>query len=60
MRVLFLDFLNMLGLDLTKQERNGLFLAERLVKLDPIAVEILKLVDGERSVRIIASELSKI
>ncbi len=32
---------------------------ERLVKLDPIAVEILKLVDGERSVRIIASELSK-
>ncbi len=32
---------------------------ERLVKLDPIAVEILQLVDGERAVRIIASELSQ-
>ena len=32
---------------------------ERLVKLDPIAVEILQLVDGERAVKIIASELSK-
>ncbi len=32
---------------------------ERLVKLDPVAVEILQLVDGEREVRIIASELSK-
>ena len=32
---------------------------ERLVKLDPIAVEILQLVDGEKTVKIIASELSK-
>ena len=32
---------------------------ERLVKLDDIAVEILKLVDGEKSVRIISKELSK-
>ena len=32
---------------------------ERLVNLDPIAVEILQLVDGERTVKIIASELSK-
>ena len=32
---------------------------ERLVNLDPIAVEILQLVDGERAVKIIASELSK-
>jgi len=32
---------------------------ERLVKLDAIAVEILKLVDGEKSVRIISKELSK-
>ena len=32
---------------------------ERLVKLDPIAVEILQLVDGEREVKIIASLLSK-
>ena len=32
---------------------------ERLVKLDPIAVEILQLVDGERAVKSIASELSK-
>ena len=31
---------------------------ERLVKLDPIAVEILQLVDGERSVKNIAIELS--
>ena len=32
---------------------------ERLVKLDTIAVEILQLVDGEKTVKIIASELSK-
>ena len=32
---------------------------ERLVKLDPIAVEILQLVDGEREVKMIASLLSK-
>ena len=32
---------------------------ERLVKLDPIAVEILQLVDGEKTVKIISSELSK-
>ncbi|PPR42730.1 MAG: Coenzyme PQQ synthesis protein D, partial [Alphaproteobacteria bacterium MarineAlpha8_Bin1] len=32
---------------------------ERLVKLDDIAVEILKLVDGEKSVRVISKELSK-
>ena len=32
---------------------------ERLVNLDQIAVEILHLVDGERSVKNIASELSK-
>ena len=32
---------------------------ERLVKLDDVAVEILKLVDGEKSVRIISKELSK-
>ena len=32
---------------------------ERLVKLDPIAVEILQLVDGERSVKNITTELSK-
>ena len=32
---------------------------ERLVKLDPIAVEILQLVDGESSVKNIAIELSK-
>tara|TARA_B100000683_G_scaffold146047_1_gene141575 strand:+ start:432 stop:725 length:294 start_codon:yes stop_codon:yes gene_type:complete len=32
---------------------------ERLVKLDPIAVEILQLVDGERQVKNIASQLSK-
>ena len=32
---------------------------ERLVKMDPIAVEILQLVDGEKTVKIIASELSK-
>lgn len=32
---------------------------ERLVKLDPIAVEILQLVDGERKVKDIASQLSK-
>ena len=32
---------------------------ERLVKLDPIAVEILPLVDGERSVKNITTELSK-
>ena len=32
---------------------------ERLVKLDQIAVEILKLVDGENSVRIISKQLSK-
>ena len=32
---------------------------ERLVKLDPIAVEILQLVNGERAVRTIANELSK-
>ena len=32
---------------------------ERLVKLDPIAVEILQLVDGERAVKNIAIELSK-
>ena len=32
---------------------------ERLVKLDPIAVEILQLVDGKRTVKIIANELSK-
>jgi len=31
---------------------------ERLVKLDPIAVEILQLVNGERSVENIATELS--
>ena len=36
MKVLFQNFQNMLGLDLIKQETNGLFLApERLVKLDP-------------------------
>ena len=32
---------------------------ERLVKMDPIAVEILQLVDGEKTVKIIANELSK-
>ena len=32
---------------------------ERLVKLDPIAVEILQLVDGERKVKKIAEELAK-
>ena len=32
---------------------------ERLVKLDPIAVEILQLIDGEKTVKIISSELSK-
>ena len=32
---------------------------ERLVKLDPIAVEILQLVDGKRTVKNIANELSK-
>ena len=32
---------------------------ERLVKLDPIAVEILQLVDGESSVKNISIELSK-
>ena len=32
---------------------------ERLVKLDPIAVEILQLVDGDREVNDIAKELSK-
>ena len=32
---------------------------ERLVKMDPIAVEILQLVDGERTVKNIASELSE-
>jgi len=32
---------------------------ERLVKLDEIAVEILKLVDGRKTVRIISNELSK-
>ena len=32
---------------------------ERLVTLDPIAVEILQLVNGERAVRTIANELSK-
>ena len=32
---------------------------ERLVKLDPIAVEILKLVDGEKEVKMIATILSK-
>ena len=31
---------------------------ERLVKMDPIAVEILQLVDGEKTVKIIANELS--
>ena len=31
---------------------------ERLVKMDPIAVEILQLVDGEKNVKIIANELS--
>ena len=32
---------------------------ERLVKLDPVAVEILKLVDGNRTVKVISAELSK-
>ena len=32
---------------------------ERLVKLDDIAVEILKLVDGNRTVKVISAELSK-
>ena len=32
---------------------------ERLVKLDTIAVEILKLVDGEKEVKMIATLLSK-
>ena len=32
---------------------------ERLVNLDPIAVEILQLVDGERKVKDIANQLSK-
>ena len=32
---------------------------ERLVKMDPIAVEILQLVDGEKTVKIIANELCK-
>tara|TARA_B100000963_G_scaffold117593_1_gene102362 strand:+ start:182 stop:475 length:294 start_codon:yes stop_codon:yes gene_type:complete len=32
---------------------------ERLVKLDPIAVEILQLVDGDREVKDIAKELAK-
>lgn len=32
---------------------------ERLVKLDPIAVEILKMVNGEREVKSISLELSK-
>ena len=32
---------------------------ERLVKLDPIAVEILQLVDGEKTVKNIADKLSK-
>ena len=32
---------------------------ERLVKLDMVAVEILKLVDGEKSVKNISIELSK-
>ena len=32
---------------------------ERLVKLDPIAVEILQLVDGDREVKDIGKELSK-
>jgi pyrroloquinoline quinone biosynthesis protein D len=32
---------------------------ERLVKLDPIAVEILQLVDGEKEVRNIAEKLAK-
>ena len=32
---------------------------ERLVKLDPIAVEILQLVDGDREVKDIAKELAQ-
>ena len=32
---------------------------ERLVKLDEIAVHILKLVDGKKTVKVIASELSE-
>ena len=32
---------------------------ERLVKLDPIAVEILQLVDGDKEVKDIAKELAK-
>tara|TARA_B100001057_G_C22157228_1_gene684290 strand:+ start:230 stop:523 length:294 start_codon:yes stop_codon:yes gene_type:complete len=32
---------------------------ERLVKLDPIAVEILQLVDGEKDVKKITNQLSK-
>ena len=37
----------------------ALLAPERLVKPDPIAVEILQLVDGERIVKDIAKELSK-
>ena len=60
MRALNQNSQNMLDLDIIKQETNGLFwLPERLVKLDPVAVEILKLVDGKVSVGAISTDLSK-
>ena len=42
-----------------KPEEWVILAPERLVKLDPIAVEILKMVNGEREVKSISLELSK-
>ncbi|MFL2660758.1 MAG: pyrroloquinoline quinone biosynthesis peptide chaperone PqqD [Alphaproteobacteria bacterium] len=58
--MLNLSFQSTSNSDITKPEMSGSsWQPERLVKLDDIAVEILKLVDGEATVDEISNKLSE-